>query len=289
MFRLNHVFAIALSAFVAGTVSGKPDKGEPEPDAAVAKLITSLHSANFRARQDASNSLEKLGPPVLPALRKALRGDAEVETKRRIEHIIGRIETGIMQAEEKLWKDFDAPRRGIRDRLIKIMAANPTLTDQQVISAIYLVTAGRAPTEDELKAGRTQLADSDVRAVGAARLARPLVQGKEFNTELAVLNARILKAQADLHADNELGSTLLKLNDPEKQKLINDLGAATAKVVKSDEEIRDVTCLLTVSRYPRDTETPRIMDHLKRGGNRAAAVSDLYWALMSTKEFLIRK
>src|SRR5262249_44890155 len=157
---------------------------------AVSKLIGQLNSGDFRKREQASDQLEKLGSPVLPMLREAAAGKTEVEVKRRIEYVIGRIENALLKAEEKHWQDLDAPRRGIKERLDIILAKNPALRDEQVASAIYFLTLGRTPTDAEAKQALKELAATDGRRVGTLRLTRSLIQAKEFNVELAKANGQ---------------------------------------------------------------------------------------------------
>jgi hypothetical protein len=279
---LNSLLVLAL---IGNRSSGQPE--QPSPDA-VAKLIGQLNSETFRTRQQASDKLEKLGAPVLPALRKALKTDLELEARRRIEQVIDRIEAGILQAEEKLWKDFDAPQRGVKDRLLRILARTPTLSDRQVTAAIYLITVGRSPTEPELKDAQKRLAEGSIRRASILRLARALVQGKEFNTALAGVNERLTRARKELATENELAKALARLNSAEFQKLIDEVAAATAKATKTDEDLVDLAFLLTVSRFPEGGQQRKpALGHLKRAPNRATATSDVFWALLSTKEFLV--
>src|SRR5262249_20800074 len=70
-----HIFPSLLVLGVTCTLSS----GQPEQAAQgeVPKLIGQLTAKDFRTRQKASDQLEKLGAPVLPALRKALKTDVD--------------------------------------------------------------------------------------------------------------------------------------------------------------------------------------------------------------------
>jgi hypothetical protein len=153
--RSGIAISLATLAFIGSAVSGQTEHPHPE---AVAKLIAQLSAADFRSRRQATDELEKLGAPVLPALRKAVPATASLEAKRRVEDVVNRIETALLKAEEKRWEDLDAPRRGIKDRLGKILARTPDMSDQQVASAVYLLTVGRAPTDDEIARAKKNLA-----------------------------------------------------------------------------------------------------------------------------------
>jgi hypothetical protein len=82
---------------------------EPAPEA-LAKLIAQLGAARFRTRQEASAELEKLGRPVLGALRKAATANADLEVRRRIEAVATRIEA----ASVKNWVKPYCLKNGLR-------------------------------------------------------------------------------------------------------------------------------------------------------------------------------
>src|SRR5262245_47318051 len=199
---------------------------------AVAKLIAQLGAAEFRVREQASKELERLGTSVLPALRKAVTSDVELDVKRRLEQIVVRIENAVLHAEEKQWQDLDAPRRGIKDRLMKIFTRTPPLPDEQAVSAIFLLTLGRPPTGDARAQSEKQLRQNNSRVVSVLQLARPLVQSKLFNAEIAAANARILKAQKDLAAEDGLAKQLARLNDDEFLKLMREVATSLNKAAR---------------------------------------------------------
>src|SRR5262249_14113430 len=92
--RIHMLNSLLVLALIGNLSSGQPEQPSPDP---VPKLIGQLNSKDFQTRQEASDKLEKLGPPVLPALRKALKADVALEAKRRLEQVIGRIEAGLLQ------------------------------------------------------------------------------------------------------------------------------------------------------------------------------------------------
>src|SRR5438093_12039516 len=103
--RSHIAISLVLLTLMGDAATGRTGPAEqPSPD--VPKLLAQLKSTDFRTRTEASDKLEKLGGPVLPALRKALTTQTEVEAKRRIEFVIDRIENALLQAEEKLWQDL---------------------------------------------------------------------------------------------------------------------------------------------------------------------------------------
>jgi hypothetical protein len=264
--------------------SGQPDTTSPSSET-VARLLAQLSAADFRTREQASAALEKLGPPVLPALRKAVRANIELEIKRRIELVATRIENALLKSEEQRWQGLDLPRRGIKERIAKILATTPALSDLQVASAVYLITVSRPPTDEEVTQARKQFAEGHTRQLGILELTRSLVQGKEFAARVASANARVLKLQQELGADTEVARQLARLNGAELQKTIAEVSEAVAKAMKADEQVVNLAFLLVVSRFPKEREAQAVAPHLKRAQQRPAAISDLFWALINTREF----
>jgi hypothetical protein len=199
---------------------------------------------------------------------------------------VNRIETALLKAEEKRWEDLDAPRRGIKDRLGKILARTPDMSDQQTASAVYLLTVGRAPTDDEVARAKKQFAGGDFRPASVLQLARALGQGKEFNVKVAAANAHVFKVQKALAGETELDK-LRQLNGAEFQKLTSEIAGSLAKGVKGDEQVIELAYLLTLSRFPSSAESNRLLAYLKRGTDRPAATGDIFWALMNSREFAI--
>jgi hypothetical protein len=257
----------------------------PSPEA-VAKLIAQLGDADFRTREQATRELERLGTTVLPALRKAARTNPELEVKSRLEHLIVQIEKGPLKSEEKHWQEFDAPRRGIKDRLVAILARAPALTDQQVASAVYLLTVSRPPTDDEMARARKQFTDLGGRLVPALRLARSLVQAKEFNVAVAAANDRLSRVRKDLAAGANVAERLHRLNGAEFQKMSDEIAASLNKAVKTDEQFVNLAFLLTLSRFPDAKQSTVAITHLKNTKDRAIATANIIWSLTNTKEFL---
>ncbi|HLJ95013.1 MAG TPA: hypothetical protein VKU02_17690, partial [Gemmataceae bacterium] len=242
---------IVIATLIGGVTPGLGQTGPPAipSDHAVATLIGQLGAADFRTREQASNELEKLGSPVLRLLRKATAKNTELEVKRRIERVISRIETRLLKAEEKQWPDLET-FQGTKDRLIKILGRTPGLSDRQVVSVIYLLTVGRPPTNDEAVRANRQLTEFDNRLIHALRLMRSLMQSREFKTDLAQCNVRLLKMQRELLATTDVAKQLARLNAGECQKLLDATAASLAKTAKTDAQLVDMAFLLALSRLP---------------------------------------
>ena len=168
------IFVVPLALIGSVGVAQTVPTEQPSPEA-VAKLIAQLNAPRFRARQQASEELEKLGHSVLPALRKAAAANAELELRRRIELVASRIENAALKAEEDRWQDLEAPRRAIKDRLVTILGKKPALSDQQVAMVVYLLAVVRPPTDEEVKQAQKQLAATNSRTLSVLQLTRSLV------------------------------------------------------------------------------------------------------------------
>ena len=80
-----------------------PLKEAPIADAAtIAKWVSQLNDAQFRIRDQAQNDLEKLGEPARAELEKALRGDTPLESRRRIELLLGKLVPGLLLPADRL-------------------------------------------------------------------------------------------------------------------------------------------------------------------------------------------
>ena len=68
----------------------------------VEKWIAALDSINYAEREQATGELKALGPPVEPALRKALAGNLTAEARRRLEALLAELvqEVKVLSAEE---------------------------------------------------------------------------------------------------------------------------------------------------------------------------------------------
>jgi hypothetical protein len=283
--RAMHVTILTLLGVVAASASPLSLAEQPSPET-IAKLIAQLGAADVSSRQQASDKLEELGGSALPALRKAIAASTELADRRRMERVATRIENALLKTEEKHWQDFNAARRGVKDRLITILARTPDLSNQQTASAIYLLSVGRAPTADEMKQVQKQLVETNGRAASFLSVARSLVQGKEFCAAVAAVNVGVVEVTMDLAAEMELANKLHRLNSAEFQKMTTDSAAALDKAVKTDEELVDLAYLLVFSRFPKANEAETALAHLKKAG-RQPATSDVFWALMNSKEFLL--
>ncbi len=228
-----------------------------------------------------SDKPETLAGPILPTLRKAVMAKSDLEVRNQINNAV--------KTEDKHWQDLDAPQRGIKDRVVKILTKTPALSDQQVASAVYLLTVGRTPTDEEFKRAQRDFAETNDRPLRALQLTRGLVQGKDFNTAVAATNGRLFKIPKDLATKRESGEIPILLTADEFQKLTGECAASVDKAMKADEQFVNLAYLLTLSRFPTATESNQFVGHLKQAPERATATRDIFSFLLNSKEFLVAK
>jgi hypothetical protein len=87
-----------------------------------------------------------------------------------------------------------------------------------------------------------------------------------------------------------LPQTLFRMTDQNLLNKFTDRSGRTAKIAAaklSDDETVEEVFLSTLSRLPSAEERADALKHLKEGGNRTEAVTDLMWALVNTREFIL--
>jgi hypothetical protein len=183
---------------------------------------------------------------------------------------------------------LDAPGRGIKEKLRQVLAKQPALKDEQLVSAVYLLCLARYPTAEEARREKKRFTETKSCLVPALQLARALVQEKEFNAEVAAAISRILKEQKELAAEPPSPTKLLRLNNEQAQKMYEEIARLLNKAAKSDKQIVELAFLVVVSRFPEPKDLNPALEHFKKHtNNRAIATQNIVWALMNTKEFVM--
>ena len=87
-----------------------------------------------------------------------------------------------------------------------------------------------------------------------------------------------------------LPQTLFRMTDAAVLQKFNDKDGRVAKLVKTkfaNDELADELFLATLSRLPTAKEKADALDHLKGAKTRTEGVTDLLWALVNTREFIL--
>ncbi|MEI8380243.1 MAG: M56 family metallopeptidase [Planctomycetota bacterium] len=226
-----------------------------------------------------SDKPEELIGPILPALRKFEIAKSDLEIRTQIEIAV--------KGEQTHWEKLDAPQRGIKDRIVKVLTKTLNLSDEQVVLAASLLSVGRPPDDEESKRAQKELAETKDRTKVVLKLARGLVESREFNARLAVTNDRLVKIQADLATKRGAGEVPVLLTAEEFQKVAVDCAEAVNQAAKTDEQFVDLACLLALSRFPSPIEAGQFVQHLKKATDRASATRDIFSFLLNSKEFVV--
>ncbi|MCI0461324.1 MAG: sigma-70 family RNA polymerase sigma factor [Gemmataceae bacterium] len=143
------ILALASAPRQAVPLLRKHLRPAPPPDEQeVARLLAGLDAASFSERQKAGAALERLGWSVTPALRQAL-AKGPLETRKRIEELLGRIETRPLTPDEL---------RAVR--AAEALERIGTSEARQVLQTLAGGAAG-APATEDARAALRRLARRD--------------------------------------------------------------------------------------------------------------------------------
>ena len=87
-----------------------------------------------------------------------------------------------------------------------------------------------------------------------------------------------------------LPQTLFRMTDAAVLAKFTDANGRTVKLAKTkmtDDELAEEAFLATLSRLPTAKEKADALAHLKDAKNRTEGVTDLLWALVNTREFIL--
>ncbi len=103
---------------------------------------------------------------------------------------------------------------------------------------------------------------------------------------------RLLSCECERSTETTLSQAFQLMSGPIVNDLLtqpdNRLSALLA-AGKSNAEIVDELYWRTLSRPPSGEEAPGMIDYLKRATDRRAALEDILWSLLNSKEFLLRQ
>ncbi len=91
-------------------------------------------------------------------------------------------------------------------------------------------------------------------------------------------------------AEPALPQTLFRMTDPEMMKKFSDAKGRAATLAKSkmtDDDLIDDLFLAALTRKPKPDEKEAAVKHLATAKTRTDAITDLLWALVNTREFIL--
>jgi hypothetical protein len=93
----------------------------------VARWIADLDNESFAVREKAQRALERLGEPVIPALRQALADQPPLETKRRLQKALAAVEPKLVT---------NSPERLRQIRVVQVLESIATSEAQQELQTL---------------------------------------------------------------------------------------------------------------------------------------------------------
>ena len=190
-----------------------------------------------------------------------------------------------LNTEEPHWQGLDEAQRSIKDRVMKVLKKNPTMKDPQVISAVYLLSLGRTPTDEESKQAEKTLAETSNRPLGTLKLTRELVQHKAFHRSIATAHDQLSEVHRKFAAKRDAGQIPIVLFTDEAHKLAAACASAIMVAGQTDEQFADLAYLVAVSRFPKADESKQAVALLKNATDHAVAAKEILFFLMNTRDF----
>jgi hypothetical protein len=256
----------------------------------IVELIHRLDSQDFRTREQATEELEKFGAGALPALRRTATGKFSLEMTKRAQSLIKRIENSeaqLAEVMEKRWAALGREKHSIKIRIGKILQENPNLDDRQVVAALYLLTVARTPRGQEIAQAEERLRKGCYHSRVFFDVAWELVHSREFNGDLAGINARFLDMHKELNKG--LAERLKLVNGKQVQELVREGAGKLARTARTSRELADMAFLVSLSRFPTGAESDEIERYIQ-GSIKAdgqTKVADILGALINGREFIV--
>lgn len=140
---------------------------------------------------------------------------------------------------------------------------------------------------DEPYSGQdTQFAGLKMIEIGSSRLSGNLA----YVLRIFGRPPRTTACDCERATEPALPQTLFRMTDPAmlaKFTAANGRAAKLAKTKMTDAEMVEELFLATLTRMPKPAERDTALAHLKAARNRTEAVTDLMWALVNTREFIL--
>jgi len=102
--------------------------------------------------------------------------------------------------------------------------------------------------------------------------------------------ARTTACDCERAMEPALPQTLFRMTDPALLQKFSDKNGRAAKLAKtklSNQELVDELFLTTLARLPKADEKEDAIKHLQDAKNRQEAITDVLWALVNTREFIL--
>ncbi|MBL8796368.1 MAG: hypothetical protein JNM56_20890 [Planctomycetia bacterium] len=254
-------------------VSGFAAANQPTP---IADLIARLGAQEFRTREQASAALEQQGEAALPSLRRARAETADPEVRVRAERLIEVIE------------QRNRARHALQQIVRGLQQSKEPPNDQQLTSALYLAALGRPATAEERQQGEQQLKAGGQRDTLLAGMIDRLRQHAEYSKPLAEARLQMQEFRVEMAGNRDAAWM-----QGSRSREPTPMQKAARSIMKAAEPLDardavDLLFLLSIARLPTAQEFARIDQQLKlqQAADRRSGLSDLWWALLNSNEFL---
>jgi hypothetical protein len=127
--------------------------------------------------------------------------------------------------------------------------------------------------------------------IGASQLNQGQAQALNYAFRIFGRSTRTSACDCDRALDPALPQKLYLMTDQAILQKIRAPQGRLAELLKgnrSDDEVLDELFLATLSRYPREADRQLYREARGRAANRAAAFTDVLWALINTREFILQ-
>jgi hypothetical protein len=123
--------------------------------------------------------------------------------------------------------------------------------------------------------------------IGSSRLQNPNLA---YALRIFGRPPRTTACDCERASEPALPQTLFRMTDQTVLAKFTDANGRAMQYGRSklsDEALVDELFLSTLTRYPRADEKATALEHLKNSKSRQEAVTDLLWALVNTREFIL--
>lgn len=224
-------------------------------------------------------------PPVNPALLDALAKDF-VEHRFDVRHLIRTI------MNSRLYQLSAQPNAtNAADEINFSRALVRRLSAEQMLDALAHVTGSKVNIFDEPEGMRAGQASGVGALMGRSRSKRRTNDDEKF-LKLFGKPPRLLTCECERSTDSTLGQALQLLSGPSINRLLTDpnnrLTALLART-ESPQDMIDELYWSALARAPSEEELSATVKYLEQSNDWRAALEDIAWSALNSKEFVLRR
>jgi hypothetical protein len=233
---------------------------------------------------DPVDDFSQANPPTNARLLDALARDF-IDHNYDIRHIERTIltsrtyQTSSVPNETNRFDKVNFARSYVRPMLAEVVV--DVVNDALGTSETYNLAAGKGEDAKALD-GRRMI------EIGSSRINNPSLA---FALRIFGRPPRTTACDCERAMEPALPQTLFRMTDPDLLKKMTNGSNRVAMLLKdkgkADEQVLDELFLATLTRHPRADEVATFHEHRARTSNRTDAFTDVVWALLNTREFIL--